>query len=357
MTALVFRILRFLSELFYFVSRSDKRFARKVIERICFNSFFSRNSGYYFKLVARPKSIDEIAGPAIGGMSDDKIGIVLQGPIVDSFTLDTVTLYRRLFPECELIVATWRGLPKTDQRAFEALGAHVELSDLPDNPGILNFNYQLTSTQSGLAFAKKIGCSKILKTRSDQRICERMALRFLNALYEHFPCDPGAGLKGRIVYISETSLARVSYHLCDMLQFGDIDDVSLYWDVKPHTQIIGRPELAEFLKAKGGVSGIVSADETVPEVYLGQNFARRLFGEEAVKNPIPTYLRLLSEATCVVGTSQLDMIWPKYHAMENMQDYLVDRMYQRISFEKWLSLASGCDNHILDYGDDDVFLG
>ena len=126
--------------------------------------------------------------------SDDErvTAVVIQGPLQskDDFTLETVKIYKKIYPLSPIIVSTWHSESKKDLRDLERAGAVLVVSNKPINTGWGNIKLQVVSTESGLLCARELGCKYVAKTRTDWRMYRPSALQCLNSLLKidgYFP--------------------------------------------------------------------------------------------------------------------------------------------------------------------------
>jgi hypothetical protein len=340
-------VVRFLVALF---ARIDRRVYTKFIERLCFAA--NSNSGVkdFVTLLIRPKKDFRREIPTVAVL-DMSAAILIQGQIVQDgqFTIETIRLYRKIFPNIPLVVATWEAESVEDLRVIASLGARIILCKKPSGTGFLNFNLQRETTVKGLEAVRELGVARVLKTRSDQRIYNRFAIVFLQAMLLQFPPRNNVSCKGRIFILSTTTLTNFPLHVCDMLQFGFIDDVCKFWGVPAHEEDIERERFVSEMEGRLRVSEMLTRESTIPEVCLGRFYASLLYGEESLSDPKYVYQRMMHEAIGIVDQGQLDLSWPKYNSIEAFRDYQIPWLLERFTFEKWLSLYSDTVKNVISY--------
>jgi hypothetical protein len=324
----------------------------KFIERLLFHlNKYAKIKNYLF-LVVRPKSIFDSGFQAISLSTHiSSTTIVMQGPILssDNFTLESIYLYRAMFPRTQIILATWSDEASDKLAQAKNAGVNVVLCKRPETSGFLNFNLQRASTIEGLKEAKRLGAQLVIKTRTDQRINSRYAISLLISLVKKFPSSPSIQCKHRVFFLSLSSLANVPFHLSDMLQFGHIDDLLKVWDAPVHGVNIARKDFEKNIENKATVADVIFRTPTNPEVWIGKHYAENLYGPQCMENPSGSFIRLLKEAVGIVDRSQLDLSWPKYSAYEECSDYRLPKTFEQLSFSKWLSLESGVSDDIVNY--------
>lgn len=252
-----------------------------------------------------------------------KMAIVLQGPIIreNYFTLETVRLYKKIFPNHYIIVSTWDDENTDYLDQFIKEGAEVILNKKPAYSGPYNINFQITSTCTGIKRAEDIGVDYVIKSRTDQRIYNPNSQGFLINLIKAFPITHNYHLqKQRIVSLCFATFKYKLYHASDTFMFGSIEDMSLYWDVK----LVAR-EPKELFR---------------PEYYLFSEFLKRI--GRKIKGTIQDSWETYADHIVVVDHASLDWYWhkPKRHREYPVLEY--HRNDNRlIYFSEWLNLYLG----------------
>ena len=181
---------------------------------------------YFVTVHARPSSFES---PAKGMALDchEKTCVIVQGPLApDNYTLETLKLYTALFPGAAIVLSTWNDEDPEALDAARALGVEVIANEKPSNPGIANINFQIRSSQAGVAWAHRAGFGYCLKTRTDYRIYDKRALLFLFDLLESFPLRNGhADEWGRLAFLSDNTQKYRVYSATDFMVFGMTHDM------------------------------------------------------------------------------------------------------------------------------------
>lgn len=180
--------------------------------------------------------------PALGTepVSPRDVSVVVQGPVVGApedpvsrrLTWLALTSARRVFPDAELILSTWRG---ADVRGLQA--DRVVLNDDPGSTAprdpthvVNNVNRQVVATRAGLDVATR---PFALKLRSDMEILHDGALRLLRGWPLRTP--EGRVLRERIVaptfytFNPRRVYTRFPYMISDWSHFGLRDDLLDVW--------------------------------------------------------------------------------------------------------------------------------
>jgi len=128
-------------------------------------------------------------------------GFVIQRPLVESATVESLRFLRQIYPDEKLVVSTWNNSSVKLLRDIEKYCDAVVTSALPKTSGGSNRNYQLVSTQAGLACARELGVATVVKMRTDMCIMAPAFFelaRKLAFLYGNEICRQH-GLDGRII--------------------------------------------------------------------------------------------------------------------------------------------------------------
>ena len=196
----------------------------------------------------------------------EKIAIIIQGGILEkyNFTLESVRLYKKNYPNAKIILSTWDDTDDAIIDDFKKEEIEIVLSTKP-KPMKGNGNLQVISTLAGLKEAKKLGCKYACKTRTDQRMYATGIFPYLLKMHEYFPIKENVELKGRIITYSCNTFRNRLYDINDMWGFGFTEDMIRYWSCNPNFEwdeeagahIQGKQRLVEnyvcinFLKSLG----------------------------------------------------------------------------------------------------------
>lgn len=320
---------------------------------------YEKNSDYYTAYKIRPKTEKNIYLLDEHYDTDKKIAIVMQGPIFceDHFTLETIRIYSKLFPNAKVIVSTWKGENETELDSIKKeKNCVVILNDRPTDSGILNSNLQCITTLNGIRKAKELGCEYVMKTRGDWRIYAKGSLRMMVNLLQAFPCT-GNILKQhqRIIAADiateETSIMFYPFWITDLLMFGQVDDMEKYWD-------------STFTKGEGldkkGVDSLIrennySWKRRVQEGLLNEariplDYIKRETGREQ-EISVYEYWKYLKDYFMIVPKSLLDAFWFKYQDRRLCEsadwgtcfinDNQENLLTYNFDFAMWLNLYSG----------------
>lgn len=266
--------------------------------------------------------------------------IMMQGPIKyeNNFTYETLKLYKTIFPNCLLVLSTWKTEKADTIEKFRALGVKVLLNDAPEIKGLYNINYQILSTQQGLKYAKDLGAEYVIKTRTDQRFYETNIPEFLFNLLKVFPVYDAKVQKSRLVTLSFNTFKYRLYDVSDMFLFGHIDDVIKFWacDFEKRAEFPQTTNMLEYSQARPS------------EIYYTTEYLAKLGHkcEWTVKDSWCCYANYF----CVIDASSIGFYWPKYsHLLNRWRNFFgTNPELEELTFKEWLNLYAGVDNIVTD---------
>ncbi|MBU1519058.1 MAG: WavE lipopolysaccharide synthesis family protein [Planctomycetes bacterium] len=283
---------------------------------------------------------------SVGNQSDEvknqrRLAIVIQGPIIskNDFTLETVKIYKKHFSIAFIILSTWSDEDVAVIGRFKELDVSVILNEKPAYANASNINFQIVSTRSGIKKAQELGAEYVLKTRTDQRMYAPNIADYLYNITETFPVKSGYGRqRKRIVGVSLNTFKYRMYGLSDMLIYGHIDDILLYWDVALDERRFSNEDIR---KASVSLRGF--ALWRVCEVYLATEFLQKV--GRKLEWSLADSWGVFRDHFCVVDKEQLDLFWPKYNRREyRWLGYAEIANSQEMTFREWLNIYSNLGN-------------
>jgi len=296
-------------------------------------STLERYMGRYITVHFRPIYSKDFNRISFSTPTLPSYAVVLQGPLVikNDFTLETVRIYKKTFPNAPLIVSTWSDAPADTIAALRAEGAEVVLSELPPYRGFGNSNYQIASSVAGLRKAEELGTTYVFKTRTDQRMYATDIYPFLYELIQSFPLANLGTLQKRIVALGYSTIKYRPYSLNDMFFFGTLSDIKLYWDI-PYDmrEVPGKIQtIGEWQQHKGA------------EGYFLGTFLKNI-GHD-IQNTLEDFWGVLGNYFILIDPSDIDWYWFKYtryqeYHYRNYQKVIVG---EEVSFKEWLMLQQG----------------
>lgn len=323
----------------------------------CLAGGYRRSFGHYLEFNLRPQKADQLTICDEFGIAQSSHAIVMQGPLIaeDDYTLETVRLYRRTCPGACIIVSTWDDASVDTCALIEAEGAVVVRSRLPEYSGIGNVNYQVASTLAGLKVAKKLGCKRALKCRSDQRLARINLLAYFDGLLGLFPVDDqkfGLGQRERIIYGQGTVGGSVflPFYLCDWYMYGDTDDLLALFDFPLQQFTVSRAErIRQTQELKSHCNILEYHEKLAPEMLLTRSYVTKRDCAEVPCTIASSWDFVKANIICV-SHQDVQLHWPKYLGRELLNtvdwNFAPDDSPERFlaynwTFQNWLCLYLG----------------
>lgn len=326
---------------------------KEFIKKLGLNKLFfsSKYSDRFYKLLSfigtkeafvsyhlRNKKIDNLIDDSIKIRGKiEKVGIILQGPIQyeDNFTYETLKMYKKIYPNSEIILSIWKNEDKSKIEKIKEIGIVVIENEKPKSGGFINLNYQIVSTRNAIFKAKELECKYILKSRTDIRIYETGVDNFLISLLRVFPSQSLTQNK-RIIGI-DINTHRYGIGISDIFQFGTIEEMEKMWDVELVNKNISREEYIKFEKTSTAIDRF---NFEFAECYL---MKRYLLKNQIVLEPtLESYYKVLKENFVIIDSSIINMYWNKYLGDEYKGWKNYDKFISRSSmnFKDWLTIYS-----------------
>jgi hypothetical protein len=290
----------------------------------------NRNSKYFLTMHLRPNrdfQIEEVS------KDFSHIGIIIQGPIEykEDFTLNTIKLYKKMYRNAQIVLSTW---DTENQQYLEKIykeNIKVILNRYPENSGILNSNYQITTTKSAVEYL--LDKSKyILKTRSDSRIYNQHTLSFFQNLLDIFPNDSKYNQNHRIIGLDINTPKYIPFSFSDILQFGHTDDIYKMWNIDLCKVNISYDK---YMSERPIVKDLYFNNN--PEILLTLEYLKTLGFD--TQNSYESYYESLSKFFIVVDKEMINYYWFKYSIDEFYWNYkyTTKNLQEKVRFSDWLN--------------------
>ncbi len=272
------------------------------------------------------KDVDRIPDNCSG----EKVSIILQGPLRQDydFTLETVKLYKKIYPACQIIVSTWEAESQEYIKKIKDTGAVVIQSKDPGS-SYHNINRQRISTLAGINYAINSGAKYILKSRPDQRIYGENAITYLMNMHKVFPLDSDVQAEGRLVSFNSGSVSNWCYCISDMFIFGFAEDVKRYFSCP----IEERGE--EERKLDNTEDGIAFSKSRPGDIYFGSHYIESLGYE--LEWTIEDSLYFFRKLFVIIDAESVDWFWHKYTDREYRLRMYKDIRVKKFGFKDWLN--------------------
>jgi hypothetical protein len=263
--------------------------------------------------------------PSPRSLSGSDVAIVIQGRVIEkyNFTLETIEIYKKIYPNARVILSTWNSTnPETVQKA-RLLGATVVITEEPvPIPGTWNLNLQILSTSQGIKEADRLGATYALKTRTDQRLYNPKALDLMKGLLASFPPSTERLALPHRMRVLVTNLGTFKfriYSMSDFLHFGLLEDLEKIWDEHSADKLLGL--------------GL----DPPPEVFLCTHFMDSI--GRIHENSLSDWWVFVRDSLIVIDAPSIDLFWPKYSSREyRWHHYDGPKTFNQFSFADWISL-------------------
>ena len=310
---------------FFFVKFSKKIGGTYLIKKdlgIIFN-FFYKN---FFTFHLRPKYAEDYN--LIDYKIIDNVGIIIQGPINDIvFLLNTIKIYKKIFPLSVIIVSTWEDTEKKIIDQLRKLNIILLLNKFPKNKGFGNINLQIESTYAGLKYLKNANIEFALKTRTDMRIFNPKSLNFLLNIFNLYPIKNNSFFKDRIIATDLITCKFRIYGLTDLILFSKTDILLLYFNKNKFDD-----DLKSFFNGRHPL--IINDTPVISEIFL---CARYLLNKKIkLFWTLDHWWECLREYFCIIDSQSLDIYWNKY-----------DKEYEK----RFILNYTKKTNRVVDYSD------
>ena len=265
--------------------------------------------------------------------------ILMQGPIDDLVGVTkTIGHYQASFKNVKIVLSSWtsESTDKDDKLKKIILSScgfpenvYLLFEEKPLNPGIANINFQIRSTQNGLASASELGSPWILKCRTDQVLTNHNTISYLRELNSRHGVN-GRGDE-RIVCLSKNSFLFRPYSVSDMVQYGSISALKRFWNVPLDQRFPSDPI------SQGSTSAVEWSRHRLAEVYLTTHYFEA-YGEK-LDFTLKQHFEFLQHYFVVGDSDACGMIWPKYtsNSLNWSKGYFPHTTYE-ISHQDWLNL-------------------
>lgn len=339
MNKIFIKLINYFSKLLFLINRLDDRFLNKFIDQILLNSISSNNVNNFYSIkLVNKKYINK----KISSLTNDDLAIIIQGKYVleNNFTFETIKLYNLLFPGAKIILSTWDDINKDEIFKLNKIKCSVIVSSYPIYSGYTNFNLQLITTNAGLNEAKKLNAKFIMKSRTDQRICNRFAAAYLRNLVVSNP-PANQKLMGRIFILGMSTYINIPFHIGDMLQFGLLSDIIKLWDIPEHAFNFSRQDHLNRYSMGVPLSKFLFSKLKTPELSLGFSIWEKLYPESICQDFEKNYNLMLREFFGFFDDEQVGLCWPKYTTIEHIDDFLINPQKRTVSNMEWVLFNNG----------------
>ena len=303
----------------------------------------------YLSLYIRPKDTNSISR-IVDLNTVESYAIILQGPIcmTDNMTVNSIKYYKKIYSHACVIVSTWADENEKILEEIKALGATIVLNKRPSNSGILNINFQLVNSLSGVKKAKDLGYKYAVKTRTDQRICKPYIFDTMLTALKDVYLSNSSKQNNRIVLLSgEYGNMFTPYFMSDFMYFGNVDDMiklfSAPLDTRKEITMSDQASRYEYAKTM-----------YPPEIYILKHYLENYLNYKC-EDTIYSYWKSVKDYFICFSIKEADILWRKYETKYELNlfygeyfrnlDSAKSMATMSFDFMNWFNLYNG----VLEY--------
>ena len=321
-------------------------FKNNLNKKIEHQSIINKESGFiidntknnYLTYHLRPKKAEDFNLESTCKI-DEKIAIIIQGPIQEKFDFlkNTLEIYKKIFKNSIIIISTWKSEDIEKINTLKDENIYILFNDEPEKSQS-NIDHQIFSTNIALKFAMNHNAKYSIKTRADVRINKSNLETFFISLIKTFPVKSNSLIKSRIVVPSLITFKFRIFSLSDIVMFGETNDLLQYFDLELFRDGLKKFDLneKELLKNETPV---------VAEIFLCARFMNKL--DNSINWNLESWWDSLKNYFCIIDNSSLDLFWHKYdwnYEYRYIRTYS-DKFARAIDFQDWLSLYNNSENN------------
>ena len=321
-------------------------FKNNLNKKIEHQSIIDKESGFiidntknnYLTYHLRPKKAEDFNLESTCKI-DEKIAIIIQGPIQEKFDYlkNTLEIYKKIFKNSIIIISTWKSEDIEKINTLKDENIYILFNDEPEKSQS-NIDHQIFSTNIALKFAMNHNAKYSIKTRADVRINKSNLETFFISLIKTFPVKSNSLIKSRIVVPSLITFKFRIFSLSDIVMFGETNDLLQYFDLELFRDGLKKFDLNEKKLLK-------NETPVVAEIFLCARFMNKL--DNSIGWNLESWWDSLKNYFCIIDNSSLDLFWHKYdwnYEYRYIRTYS-DKFARAIDFQDWLSLYNNSENN------------
>jgi len=321
-------------------------FKNNLNKKIEHQSIIDKESGFiidntknnYLTYHLRPKKAEDFNLESTCKI-DEKIAIIIQGPIQEKFDFlkNTLEIYKKIFKNSVIIISTWKSEDIEKINTLKDENIYILFNDEPEKSQS-NIDHQIFSTNIALKFAMNHNAKYSIKTRADVRINKSNLETFFISLIKTFPVKSNSLIKSRIVVPSLITFKFRIFSLSDIVMFGETNDLLQYFDLELFRDGLKKFDLNEKKLLK-------NETPVVAEIFLCARFMNKL--DNSINWNLESWWDSLKNYFCIIDNSSLDLFWHKYdwnYEYRYIRTYS-DKFARAIDFQDWLSLYNNSENN------------
>ena len=270
---------------------------------------------------------------------DEKIAVIIQGPIQEKFDFlkNTLEIYKKIFKNSIIIISTWKSEDIEKINTLKDKDIYILFNDEPEKSQS-NIDHQIFSTNMALKLAINHNAKYSIKTRADVRLNKSNLETFFISLIKTFPVKSNSLIKSRIVVPSLITFKFRIFSLSDIVMFGETNDLLQYFDLELFRDGLKKFDLNEKKLLK-------NETPVVAEIFLCARFMNKL--DNSINWNLENWWDSLKNYFCIIDNSSLDLFWYKYdwnYEYRYIRTYS-DKFARAIDFQDWLSLYNNSENN------------
>ena len=321
-------------------------FKNNLNKKIEHQSIIDKESGFvidntknnYLTFHLRPKKAENFNLESTCKI-DEKIAIIIQGPIQEKFDFlkNTLEIYKKIFKNSIIIISTWKSEDIEKINTLKDENIYILFNDEPEKSQS-NIDHQIFSTNIALKFAINHNAKYSIKTRADVRLNKSNLETFFISLIKTFPVKSNSLIKSRIVVPSLITFKFRIFSLSDIVMFGETNDLLQYFDIELFRDGLKKFDLDEKKLLK-------NETPVVAEIFLCARFMNKL--NNSIIWNLESWWDSLKNYFCIIDNSSLDLFWHKYdwnYEYRYIRTYS-DKFARAIDFQDWLSLYNNSENN------------
>ena len=321
-------------------------FKNNLNKKIEHQSIIDKESGFvidntknnYLTFHLRPKKAENFNLESTCKI-DEKIAIIIQGPIQEKFDFlkNTLEIYKKIFKNSIIIISTWKSEDIEKINTLKDENIYILFNDEPEKSQS-NIDHQIFSTNIALKFAINHNAKYSIKTRADVRINKSNLETFFISLIKTFPVKSNSLIKSRIVVPSLITFKFRIFSLSDIVMFGETNDLLQYFDLELFRDGLKKFDLDEKKLLK-------NETPVVAEIFLCARFINKL--DNSISWNLESWWDSLKNYFCIIDNSSLDLFWHKYdwnYEYRYIRTYS-DKFARAVDFQDWLSLYNNSKNN------------
>ena len=307
-------------------------------------TFFKKDILFYTKV---PNSINYYHDykKKISYTKRDRIGVVIQGPIVKNFTIQTVLAYRMIYPNDVFVISTDSKLQKSEIEILKKYKIKL-LNYEPLKKNFSNLASQGYGVRIAINYLKKRKIKYVLKTRSDQRFLNPAFIEETFYWFYYFNTNK----YNKILSGTYGTHLFWPYDIPDYFLFSTIDEINNFflYDISKNSELFKDEYIAKMknklknAKNHNQWSRILGGGN-----YMCVNYLKKKESLKKINFSLKKYYSYLSKYFIFIDSYSLGQVWYKYNFFLNRDHHtMFSKKFsnKEISIFDWLKMLKGKRN-------------